>query len=71
MDYKLLRLLRKQRGLTQTEAANSVGVSRQALSNYERGLREPSLKCLVIMSNMYQVSLDELVGRKWSDPENS
>lgn len=64
MDYKLLRSLRKSRGLTQDEVASTIGVSRQALSNYERGLREPALKCLITMANMYQVSLDELVGRK-------
>lgn len=63
MNFALLRTLRRRQGLTQTEAANSVGVSRQALSNYERGLREPSLKSLIIMSDLYKVSLDELVGR--------
>ena len=63
MNFALLRTLRRHQGLTQTEAAKSVGVSRQALSNYERGLREPSLKSLIIMSDLYKVSLDELVGR--------
>ena len=64
MNGELLRRVRKQRGLTIAEAAESVGISRQALSNYERGVREPSLKILITLSNLYQVSLDELVGKK-------
>ncbi len=50
--------------MTMEETAKTVGISRQALSNYERGVREPSLKILITLSNLYQVSLDELVGKK-------
>ena len=64
MNGDLLRLLRKQKGMTMEETAKTVGISRQALSNYERGEREPSLKILITLSNLYQVSLDELVGKK-------
>lgn len=64
MNGELLRRLRKQRGFTIAEAAESVGISRQSLSNYERGVREPSLKILITMSDLYQISLDELADRK-------
>ena len=64
MNGELLRRLRKQRGFTIAEAAESVGISRQSLSNYERGVREPSLKILITMSDLYQVGLDELAGKK-------
>ena len=64
MNGELLRRVRKQRGLTIAEAAESVGISRQSLSNYERGGREPSLKILITMSDLYQISLDELAGKK-------
>ncbi|MDD6515074.1 MAG: helix-turn-helix transcriptional regulator [bacterium] len=64
MNGELLRRVRKQRGLTIAEAAESVGISRQSLSNYERGVREPSLKILITMSDLYQISLDELAGKK-------
>ena len=64
MNGELLRRVRKQRGLTIEEAAESVGISRQSLSNYERGVREPSLKILITMSDLYQISLDELAGKK-------
>ena len=64
MNGELLIRVRKQRGLTIAEAAESVGISRQSLSNYERGVREPSLKILITMSDLYQISLDELAGKK-------
>lgn len=64
MNGELLRRLRKQRGFTIAEAAESVGISRQSLSNYERGVREPSLKILITMSDLYQISMDELAGKK-------
>ena len=64
MDYKLLKTFRKRDGFTQAEVAEYAGVSRQAFSNYERGLREPSIKVLIILADLYQISLDELVGRK-------
>lgn len=64
MNGELLRRVRKQRGFTIAEAAESVGISRQSLSNYERGVREPSLKILITMSDLYQISLDELAGKK-------
>ena len=64
MNGELLRRLRRQRGFTIAEAAESVGISRQSLSNYERGVREPSLKILITMSDLYQISLDELAGKK-------
>ena len=64
MNGELLRRLRKQRGFTIAEAAESVGRSRQSLSNYERGVMEPSLKILITMSDLYQISLDELAGKK-------
>ena len=64
MNGDLLRLLRKQKGMTMEETAKTVGISHQALSNYERGVREPSLKILITMSDLYQISLDELAGKK-------
>ena len=64
MNGELLRRERKHSGVTIAEAAESVGISRQSLSNYERGVREPSLKILITMSDLYQISLDELAGKK-------
>lgn len=63
LNYNLLKRLRKSQGYMQSDVAEIIGVSRQAFSNYERGLREPSLKVLVTLANFYDVSLDELIKR--------
>jgi len=52
---------RKARGLSQAEAAEQLGVSRQAISRWETGTGLPTLDNLIQMGKLYQVSLDELV----------
>lgn len=64
LNYKLLKTFRKRHGFTQAEVAEYAGVSRQAFSNYERGLREQSIKVLIMLADLYHISLDELVGRE-------
>lgn len=52
---------RKAQGLSQTEAAERLGVSRQAISRWETGSGAPTLDNLIQMGRLYEVSLDELV----------
>ena len=49
--------------MTQEFVAESLGVSRQAVSKWETGASEPSTANLRALAALYQVSLDELVGR--------
>lgn len=63
MDYKRLKRFRRGKGFTQEEVAKLIGISRQAFSNYERGIRVPSVDVLVKLADVYEMSLDELVGR--------
>lgn len=58
-----LAFLRDQRGLTQEELATSLGISRAALSHYEKNRREPDTETLGKVADLFQVSLDYLVGR--------
>ena len=55
--------LRKEQGLTQTEFAKTIGISRSALSLYEIEKREPDLKTLKKMASLFGVSVDYLLGR--------
>lgn len=48
---KRIREARLARGLTATELANAVGVSRQAISKYELGSSEPSITVLLAIAN--------------------
>ena len=52
---------RKARGLSQAEAAERLGVSRQAISRWETGAGIPTLDNLMQLGTLYQVSLDALV----------
>ena len=60
---RILTLLRKGRGLTQKEAAASLGISQALLSHYEKGIRECGLSFVVRAAEFYGVSCDYLLGR--------
>ena len=67
MDFpRTLSLLRKEKGVSQKDAAKELGVSQALLSHYERGLREPGLKFVVLAADYYGVSADFLLGRTQS-----
>ncbi len=53
--------LRKAAGLSQDEVANRIGVSRQAVSKWERAEAAPDTDNLIALANLYNVSVDELL----------
>ena len=57
-----LTALRKEKGLSQLELAEVLGVSRQAVSRWEVGASAPGMENLLALSRLYGVPLDELVG---------
>ncbi|MGH8077340.1 MAG: helix-turn-helix domain-containing protein [Lysobacter sp.] len=59
-----LRLLRTERGLTQTRLAELLGMPARSYNRWERGGHVPHLEMAVRIADILQVSLDELVGRK-------
>lgn len=54
--------LRKRNGYSQEALAEKMGVSRQAVSKWERGDSTPDTDTLIELARLYSVSLDELVG---------
>lgn len=58
---KKLRDARNAAGLTQESAAESLGVSRQSVSNWETGKTYPDIVSVIRMSGLYSVSLDCLL----------
>ena len=60
LNEKLLSL-RKKNKLTQAQVAETLDVSRQAISNWETGAVLPSTDNLLALSRLYQVPLDHLL----------
>lgn len=60
---RILTLLRKERGISQKQAAAELNISQALLSHYEKGIRECGLDFLVRTADFYHVSCDYLLGR--------
>lgn len=60
--------LRKQKGFSQEELANRLNVSRQTVSKWEVGDSTPDMEKLVAISDLFGISLDELVLDKAPEP---
>ena len=64
MDVKNnLRLLRKQRGLSQIAVQMATGIEQALLSKFENGVRVPPTETLMILADYYGVSMDYIMGR--------
>lgn len=58
---KQIRKFRTERKLSQDELADQVYVTRQTISNWENDRNYPDIRSLVLLSNVFGVSLDILV----------
>ncbi len=58
---KKLKNTRLTEGLTQESVAEKIGVSRQTISNWENGKFYPDILNVIALSNLYSISLDELL----------
>lgn len=56
--------LRKDKGVTQSELADYLGVSFQSVSKWENGITMPDIALLPRLSEYFQVSVDEILGLK-------
>lgn len=56
--------LRKQKNMTQMDLADSMGISFQAVSNWERGLTMPDISKLPELAELFGVTVDEILGNK-------
>lgn len=61
--------LRKRNNLSQEELASRLGVSRQAVSKWERAEASPDTDNLILLARLYQVSLDQLLMTGQPDEE--
>jgi len=66
-----LKYLRKLRGWTQEEFANKLNIKRSLIGAYEEERADPRLEVLEIISEMFKLSLDELLLKDLSNTGNS
>ena len=57
-----IKQLREQRGMTQEELANRLVVKYPAVSKWERGMAYPSMNTVIKMAELFQVSMDVVLG---------
>ena len=58
---KGLKKIRKEINLNQLKVAMDLNISREALSHYENGKRQPSIEMLNKLSRYFNVSIDFLI----------
>ena len=57
-----LKEIRQEKNLSQTDIAKALGVTRQAISLYEKGDREPKLETWEKLADFFNVPVDYLLG---------
>lgn len=65
---KRIAALRKEKGMTQEQLAEKVGVSAQAVSKWENDISCPDITLLPLLGELFGVSVDELLGVKPVEP---
>jgi len=63
--------LRRSRGWSQEQLGEAVNVSRQTVSKWELGLTTPEMEKLIELSNIFDITIDELVGKSAPDKDVS
>ena len=64
MDFgQKLKEIRKNEGLSQEQLAEKIGVSRQAITKWETGKGMPDIENMMILSEIFKTTLDELVSQ--------
>ena len=66
MVYKLafqenLRRLRMEKGITQTQLAQKLGVDQRTISAWEKGVCEPSLSIVILLCDIFDETLEEIL----------
>ncbi len=70
MSFKdKLQSIRKEKGLSQESIAEKIGVSRQAVAKWEIGQSYPDVENLILISDMFKISIDKLVKEAYDECE--
>ena len=61
---EILYQLRKEHNISQQEVALRIHSSQQCVSQWEKGVTEPTLTYLWRLADLFEIEVDELIGRK-------
>ena len=61
--FERMKELRGERGETQVQAAEAIGITLRQYQRYESGNQKPGLDYLIALADHFDVSLDYLTGR--------
>jgi len=64
--HQNLKILRKRKGLTQSEAATRIGLSRSQLAGYEAHIK-PTLEALILISDFFGIGTDAILRMNFSE----
>lgn len=68
MDFsETLKILREKNGYTQKELGALINLSEQAISHYENNTNSPNIDTIIKIANIFDVSIDYLLGRSTND----
>lgn len=59
--YVRLKKIREEKGFSQAEVAQYINISRQAISNWENGKSLPDIDNIILLSELYGITVDELL----------
>ena len=59
-----LTALRKEKGLTQEQLAEKLGVTNQSVSKWENDINAPDISILIMLADLYDTTVDSLLGRE-------
>ncbi len=65
-----LKELRVENGLKRSELARLTGIHQNTIANYENEVRQAPYETLILFADFFAVSLDELLGREGTQPQN-
>lgn len=67
---RMISSLRKEKGMTQLELAEKMGVTDKAVSKWERDLSFPDINSIPKLAELFEVSVDELMQVKSETKDN-
>ena len=62
----IMKRKREECGLTQADLAQRIGTTQQNINSYETGYKVPPLRVVVAAADVFNCSIDEMIGRSIS-----